>query len=150
MPPKFKKYLRNSDLAGSKENERINLLGEYHDDEEDDDFFYNRSPAPRGGERGQQRSTDPKIQRVQGQVDEVMDVMKDNMEKVIDRGERLDNLEEKTDELMYSASIFKVSAKGLRSHFWWQQCKMRVLLLAVVLVILIIVFIPIILKTRGH
>ena len=28
-----------------------------------------------------------------------------------------------TDELVYNASVFRVSAKGLRSHFWWRECK---------------------------
>nr|XP_054770519.1 vesicle-associated membrane protein 4-like [Lytechinus pictus] len=147
MPPKFKRHLRSGDLAGADEIERVNLLGEYHDDEEEEeDFFYNRSPMPKPGRNNQSNS---KIQKVQGQVDEVVGVMRGNMERVIDRGEKLEDLEEKTEDLMYSASIFKVSAKGLRTHFWWQQCRMRILLLVVVVIILLIIFIPIILKTRN-
>lgn len=34
--------------------------------------------------------------RVQGQVDEVVGVMRGNMEKVMDRGEKLEDLEDKT------------------------------------------------------
>ena len=34
--------------------------------------------------------------RVQNQVDEVVDIMKDNVEKVLDRGEKLDDLQEKS------------------------------------------------------
>lgn len=146
MPPKFKRHLRSGDLAGSNDVERVNLLGEYHDDDEEEDFFYERSPVPKPGQSNQSSS---KVQKVQGQVDEVVGVMRGNMEKVMDRGEKLEDLEDKTEDLMFSASIFKVSAKGLRSHFWWQQCKMRILMLVVVVIILLIVLIPIILKTRN-
>ena len=36
------------------------------------------------------------IGRVQGQVNDVMDVMRGNIDKMMQRGERLDNLEEKS------------------------------------------------------
>ena len=36
--------------------------------------------------------------RVQRQVDEVIDVMKDNVDKVLDRGEKLEDLQEKSGE----------------------------------------------------
>ncbi|XP_072016763.1 vesicle-associated membrane protein 3-like [Amphiura filiformis] len=143
MPPKFKRHMKDQDVLAAQAHERVNLLGEYHDDEDgdEDDFFLNQSPVSRQG--------DGKIQKVQRQVDEVVDIMKDNVDKVLDRGEKLEDLQEKSDELVYSASMFRVSAKGLRSHFWWQECKMRLILLAVVLIILLVIFIPIILKTQN-
>lgn len=36
--------------------------------------------------------------RVQSQVDEVIDVMQENISKVIDRGERLEDLQDKSGE----------------------------------------------------
>ncbi|XP_030853535.1 vesicle-associated membrane protein 4 isoform X2 [Strongylocentrotus purpuratus] len=94
MPPKFKRHLRSGDLAGSNDVERVNLLGEYHDDDEEEDFFYERSPVPKPGQSNQSSS---KVQKVQSQVDEVVGVMRGNMEKVMDRGEKLEDLEDKTD-----------------------------------------------------
>lgn len=38
------------------------------------------------------------ILRVQSQVDEVIDVMQENISKVIERGERLDDLQDKSGE----------------------------------------------------
>lgn len=38
------------------------------------------------------------IPRVQSQVDEVIDVMQENISKVIERGERLDDLQDKSGE----------------------------------------------------
>ncbi|XP_071802386.1 vesicle-associated membrane protein 4-like [Asterias amurensis] len=144
MPPKFK---RNG-YSHVQEHEKENLLGDYHDNDSDDeeDFFAGKL-NPSSSRRIAR--PDPKIQHVQNQVDEVIDVMHDNISKVLDRGEKLDDLQEKSDELVYNASLFRVSAKGLRSHFWWRECKMRLLLLVVVVVILLIIFIPIIVKSTN-
>lgn len=38
------------------------------------------------------------LPRVQSQVDEVIDVMQENISKVIERGERLDDLQDKSGE----------------------------------------------------
>lgn len=38
------------------------------------------------------------VLRVQSQVDEVIDVMQENISKVIERGERLDDLQDKSGE----------------------------------------------------
>ncbi len=126
-----------------------NLLGDYHDNDsdEEEDFFAGKLNSSSSSRRGAR--PDPKIQHVQKQVDEVIDVMHDNISKVLDRGEKIDDLQEKSEELVYSASVFRVSAKGLRSHFWWRECKMRLLLLVVVVVILLIIFIPIIVKSTN-
>lgn len=42
--------------------------------------------------------TSTSIVRVQSQVDEVIDVMQENISKVIERGERLDDLQDKSGE----------------------------------------------------
>lgn len=39
-----------------------------------------------------------RVLRVQSQVDEVIDVMQENISKVIERGERLDDLQDKSGE----------------------------------------------------
>lgn len=44
---------------------------------------------------------------MQSQVDEVKDVMTQNIEKVLQRGDRLEDLMEKTDDLEASVSIAK-------------------------------------------
>lgn len=148
MPPKFKKYLRSEDVRGSHEIERANLLGEYHDEEDEDgDFFIKNSPVP--DKNRDRQNVDPKVQRIQGQVDEVIDIMHDNIGKVLNRGERLEDLQDKSEDLAYSATVFRVSAKGLRTHFWWQDCKMKLLFIALLVALLLIIFIPIIVKNTS-
>jgi len=51
---------------------------------------------PRAPRRADSSRNPDKVKLVQQQVDEVVSVMHQNMEKVIERGERLDQLQEKT------------------------------------------------------
>ncbi|XP_071948089.1 vesicle-associated membrane protein 4-like [Antedon mediterranea] len=144
MPPKFKRHLKESDMLGSREIERENLL-EYRDDDDDDDdddFFLRKSPLPNSSK------FDTSIQRTQKQVDEVVDVMRNNVEKVLERGEQLEELQDKSDDLALSSMAFRVSAKGLRSHFWWKECKTRLVILFVVCIVLLVIFLPLFLKKK--
>ncbi|XP_077076875.1 vesicle-associated membrane protein 4 isoform X2 [Siphateles boraxobius] len=88
MPPKFKRHLNDEEVTGSIRSERRNLLEE--DSDEEEDFFLRGPTGPRFG--GQ----NDKIRHVQSQVDEVIDVMQENISKVIERGERLDELQDKS------------------------------------------------------
>ena len=59
-----------------------------------------------------------KMEQVQGQVNEVKVILKDNIDKVLERGDRLDDLMDKTEDLQATVSIgvltkavyFKVTA----------------------------------------
>ncbi|XP_075689415.1 vesicle-associated membrane protein 4 isoform X2 [Rhinoderma darwinii] len=90
MPPKFKRHLNDEEVTGSIKSERRNLLED--DSDEEEDFFLRGPSAPKFGPRND------KIRHVQNQVDEVIDVMQENITKVIERGERLDELQDKSDE----------------------------------------------------
>lgn len=46
-----------------------------------------------------------KLDQVQGQVNEVKVILKDNISKVLERGDRLDDLIGKTDDLQASVTI---------------------------------------------
>ncbi|KAF0042353.1 hypothetical protein F2P81_005885 [Scophthalmus maximus] len=89
MPPKFKRHLNDDEVTGSIRSERRNLLEE--DSDEEEDFFLRGPTGPRFGPQND------KIKQVQSQVDEVIDVMQENISKVIERGERLDDLQDKSD-----------------------------------------------------
>ncbi|KAJ1558968.1 hypothetical protein HK096_002064, partial [Nowakowskiella sp. JEL0078] len=48
--------------------------------------------------------------QVQAQVDEVIGIMSNNIEKVVQRGEKLESLQNKTDDLQQGALQFKRGA----------------------------------------
>ena len=60
-----------------------------------------------------------KVASVQRQVDAVRDVMVENIERVLERGERIELLVDKTDGLRDQAARFQASGRALRQRMWW-------------------------------
>ncbi|XP_048833202.1 vesicle-associated membrane protein 4 isoform X1 [Brienomyrus brachyistius] len=138
MPPKFKRHLNDDEVTGSVRSERRNLLEE--DSDEEEDFFLRGPTGPKFGPKND------KIRQVQNQVDEVIDVMQENISKVIERGERLDDLQDKSESLSDNASAFSSRAKQLHRRMWWRDTKMKAIIALVIVVLLLIIIIPIILR----
>ena len=80
------------------------------------------------------------ITNVQHDIDNVMDIMTENIERVLERGERIDLLVDKTDRLGVGAHDFRVRSRGLKRRMWWKNVKLMVLL-GVVIVFLIYLFV---------
>ena len=69
-----------------------------------------------------------KINRIQKQVDDVLDGMKINIEKVVDRGQSLNDLNDRSDQLGITADMFSKRSKGLRKSMWLRTCRARLYL----------------------
>ncbi|UJR22721.1 hypothetical protein I4U23_025755 [Adineta vaga] len=86
------------------------------------------------------RYTPPsRIQQLQGQVDEVTDVMKNNLRLELERGGKLDDLEAKSDILNEGSRQFAIRSQKLKKKFWWKNVKMWILVCVVIAVIVIII-----------
>lgn len=68
--------------------------------------------------------------------------MRENINKVSQRGERLDSLQDKTDNLAVSAQGFRRGANRVRKQMWWKDMKMRVCLAICVIVLLVVIIVP--------
>lgn len=64
-----------------------------------------------------------KVLEVEKKVDDVKRVMVDNMEKMLERGERIELLQDKTTLLSDGASRFQGQVRRMRNSFWFQQKK---------------------------
>ncbi|KAH0981224.1 hypothetical protein GBA52_008401 [Prunus armeniaca] len=97
------------------------------DDNEDDDLFedrfsiaYNldREFGPRLKEHMQYCMEHPeeisKLSKLKAQITEVKGVMMDNIEKVLDRGEKIELLVDKTENLQFQADSFQRQGRQLR------------------------------------
>lgn len=83
-----------------------------------------------------QAGKDDAITNVQQDIDNVKGIMTQNIERVLERGERIDLLVDKTDRLGVGAHDFRVRSRGLKRQMWWKNAKLMVLL-GVVIVFLI-------------
>ena len=64
-----------------------------------------------------------RLQQTQAQVDEVVGIMKTNVEKVLERDQKLSELDDRADALQQGASQFEVHAAKLKRKYWWQNLK---------------------------
>lgn len=142
MPPKFVRNPGGSDYSHARRDEKASLLDA---DSDDEDFFLT---GPRSIKPGGSRS-DPKIDRLQNQVDEVVGVMQNNVSKVMERGDRLEDLQDQSDNLAGNADMFRSRARGLHKKMWWNNCKMKLALVVIILIVLLVIIIPIIVKSRN-
>jgi len=90
-----------------------------------------------GGSQGRPQSK--RLQQTQAQVDEVVGIMKVNVEKVLERDAKLSQLDDRADALQEGASQFEKSAATLKRKYWWKNCKMIIILCAIVCIIIIII-----------
>ncbi|KAG1134548.1 hypothetical protein G6F37_011671 [Rhizopus arrhizus] len=90
-----------------------------------------------------------KTTRVQQQVDEVVGIMQENIDKVMQRGERLDDLRGKTEDLQATAGHFRRGANQVRKRMWWKDLKWKIIIAVTILVILGII-IGSIVGTQTH
>lgn len=81
-----------------------------------------------------------RIQETQSQVNDVVNIMRDNVDKVLERDQKLSELGQRADDLQQTANQFEQHGKRLRRNYWWKNLKMSILL-GVVGVLLIIIFI---------
>ncbi|KAI9873584.1 MAG: hypothetical protein M1830_010837 [Pleopsidium flavum] len=87
-----------------------------------------------------QAGKDDAIGNVQNEIENVRGIMTENIERVLERGERIDLLVDKTDRLGGSAHDFRVRSRGLRRRMWWKNVKLMALL-GVVVVFLVYLFV---------
>ncbi|XP_058806683.1 neuronal synaptobrevin isoform X2 [Phymastichus coffea] len=93
-----------------------------------------------GGPRTpQQIAAQKRLQQTQAQVDEVVDIMKTNVEKVLERDQKLSELDDRADALQQGASQFEQQAGKLKRKFWLQNLKMMIIMGVIGLIILAIV-----------
>ncbi|KAI8823169.1 synaptobrevin [Fimicolochytrium jonesii] len=85
-----------------------------------------------------------KTGQVQNQVDEVVGIMQDNINKVMQRGEQLDTLQNKTDDLQNSSLQFKRGANRVRKQMWWKDMKMKLIIGGVIAAIIIIIVVTVV------
>uniref|UniRef100_A0A0W0FVT0 V-SNARE coiled-coil homology domain-containing protein n=1 Tax=Moniliophthora roreri TaxID=221103 RepID=A0A0W0FVT0_MONRR len=90
-------------------------------------FLYDRSEpydpyVPRNGSSSNPSGSgqgNAKTAAIQQQIDDTVGIMRENITKVAERGERLDSLQDKTDNLAVSAQGFRRGANRVRKNMWY-------------------------------
>ncbi|EFX72638.1 hypothetical protein DAPPUDRAFT_308102 [Daphnia pulex] len=99
--------------------EREQLLDNVSDDS-DEDFVLNKKD---GG-----KFSNNKLKEVKSQVEEVTNVMKENVHKLFARGDQLDELNERSENLRSASDEFHTASSRLRKTMWWKEMRTRLIL----------------------
>ncbi|XP_061991690.1 putative vesicle-associated membrane protein 726 [Rosa rugosa] len=84
-----------------------------------------------------------KLAKVKAQVTEVKGVMMENIEKVLDRGEKIELLVDKTDNLRSQAQDFKQQGTKMRRKMWFQNMKMKLIVVGIVVALGLVIFLSV-------
>ncbi|XP_041006813.1 vesicle-associated membrane protein 711-like [Juglans microcarpa x Juglans regia] len=87
-----------------------------------------------------------RLNRLKGEMSQVRSVMIDNIEKVLEKGDRLALLVEKTTTLQGNTVRFKRQSRRFKNTLWWRNVKLT---FALVFVLLIIIYVVLTFFCRG-
>ena len=73
------------------------------------------------------------LTNAQNQLAQVKDIMVQNVEQILSRGERIELLVDKTDNMASQATAFRRGARTVRRQMWWKNT--RILALSVVVAV---------------
>ncbi|CAF1173377.1 unnamed protein product [Rotaria sp. Silwood1] len=82
--------------------------------------------------RATQYQSTKRFDNLQADVNQVVDVMKDNLDKVLERDAKLSTLENRAEILQTGASQFTTNAGKLKRKYWWKNLKMWIILIIVI------------------
>ncbi|KAJ6941431.1 vesicle-associated membrane protein 722-like [Populus alba x Populus x berolinensis] len=84
-----------------------------------------------------------KLAKVKAQVSEVKGVMMENIDKVLDRGVKIELLVDKTENLHSQAQDFRQHGTQIRRKMWWQNMKIKLIVLAILIALILIIVLSI-------
>jgi len=99
-------------------------------------------PAPRSA-----RPTSS-VQAAQAEIDDTVAIMRENLQAMAERGERLETLETRTENLVVAARGFRRSAQKARRDMWWKDMKMRLIIALAISVVLALTVLSIVQAVR--
>nr|ODO04332.1 hypothetical protein L204_00690 [Cryptococcus depauperatus CBS 7855] len=96
------------------------------------DEFSRSQPQSAPEEKNPQKQ---KIDDINIKLQETKDALQDNIQSLIERGERIEHLEEHSQKLGVSAKTFKTQAAQTRRKFWWKNKKWTIALIVLGIII---------------
>ncbi|KAF0024182.1 hypothetical protein F2P81_022984 [Scophthalmus maximus] len=73
-------------------------------------------------------------------ISAVVDIMRVNVDKVLERDQKLSELDDRADALQAGASQFESSAAKLKNKYWWKNCKMMIIMAVIGVICVGVIF----------
>lgn len=82
---------------------------------------------------------DDRVRNLRSEVEGVKNIMTQNVERILARGENLDHLRNKTEDLEATSEHFKTTSQKVARKFWWKNVKMIVIICVIVFIIILFI-----------
>ena len=86
-----------------------------------------------------------KIAEIQKDVDELKVDMKKNINKMVESVENVNDLQNKSEQLKLESEDYKKTSVEIRKLTWWQNCKLWVIIIGIVLLLVLIIVLIVVL-----
>ncbi|KAL6061318.1 Vesicle-associated membrane protein 711 [Balamuthia mandrillaris] len=86
------------------------------------------------------------IRRVRGEIDAVKEVMVQNIDKVLERGEKIEVLVDQTNKLQSKSYTFKKKSTTLKRQLWWKNVYLCGCIIACIVIIVAVILLIILWK----
>ncbi|XP_038907074.1 vesicle-associated membrane protein 722-like [Benincasa hispida] len=80
-----------------------------------------------------------KLMQVKAQVSEVKAVMIENIDKVMERGTKIEDLVDKTENLRSQAKEFQTNGHQIKKKMWYQNMKIKLIVFAILIILVLII-----------
>ena len=80
---------------------------------------------------GKEQDRQHMVDSVRSRLRDVKEIVVENIEKVLERGEKIELLVEKTDRMQETAFKFESSARTLQNAMWWENARRYLLMAAI-------------------
>ncbi|CAK9821019.1 Syb [Anthophora plagiata] len=131
--------LSREDIKTAATDEKELLLE--HDSDQDENMLFNRPSTS-----SEDTQADGKMDSVRLQIREVTEVMRENVQKVMERGERLEDLQEASERLNMTGNEFRATAKKAQQRAWLQNFRTRIILVTITVTVVICIIVSIVVK----
>ncbi|KAJ2162580.1 Vesicle membrane receptor protein (v-SNARE) [Coemansia sp. RSA 552] len=118
--------------------------GGYGGGQGDNHYAYQSDGNPLVQEgRGQ---SDDKAKNIRQQVDQVVDIMQDNIDRIHQRGETLQDVNSKAEDLSVTSQAFQRSAVKVRKKMWWNNMKWKIIIGVCLIIIILVIVLSVVLS----
>ncbi|CAM4759623.1 unnamed protein product [Rotaria magnacalcarata] len=97
--------------------------------------------------RATQYEAPKQLNSLQNDVNQVVTIMKDNLDKVLERDANLAAVENRAKN---GASQFSINAQKLKSKYWWKNVKMWIIIIIIIIVLIIVIVVATTQSSKGN
>ncbi|KAL0551361.1 hypothetical protein IC582_010447 [Cucumis melo] len=84
-----------------------------------------------------------KLMQVKAQVSDVKAVMIENIDKILERGTKIEDLVDKTENLRSQAKEFQTNGNQIKKKMWYQNMKIKLIVFAILVILALIIVLSI-------